>query len=48
VRFVADGPNAAEGTTLLTVFMVEKVGAATRLPWRLGEDHDRFVPTEQG
>ena len=48
MRFVADGPNPAEGTRLLTVFMVEKPGAATTLPWRVGEDHDRFVRTEQG
>lgn len=48
MRFVADGPNAAEGTTLLTVFMVEKPGAATTLPWRVGEDHDRFVRTAHG
>jgi len=41
MRFVADGPNAAEGTTLLTVFhgreagnMVEKPGMETTLPWR--------------
>ena len=34
MRFVADGPNAAEGTTLLMVFMVEKPGIETTLPWR--------------
>jgi SnoaL-like domain len=28
------GPNAAEGTTLLTVFQVEKPGIATTLPRR--------------
>ena len=48
MRFVADGANAAEGTTLLTVFMVAGPGAATTLPFSVGEDHDRFVRTEQG
>jgi len=48
MRFVADGANAAEGTTLLTVFMVAGPGAATTVPFSVGEDHDRFVRTEQG
>jgi hypothetical protein len=33
MRFVADGANAAEGTTLLTVFMVAGPGPATTLPF---------------
>ena len=48
MRFMADGPNASEGTTLLTVYMVAGVGHAGTLPWSVGEDHDRFVRTEQG
>jgi hypothetical protein len=32
----------------LTVFMVEKPEAGATLPWRIGEDHDRFVLTEHG
>jgi len=48
MRFVYDGPNAAKGTTMLTVFMVAGEGPATTLPWSVGEDHDRFVRTAQG
>jgi hypothetical protein len=48
MRFVADGANAAAGTTVLTVFMVAGSGPATTLPWMVGEDHDRFVRTEHG
>jgi hypothetical protein len=48
MRFVARGANEAEGTTVLTVFMVAGSGAATTLPWMVGEDHDRFVRTEHG
>jgi len=48
MRFVYDGPNAAKGTTMLTVFMVAGDGPATTLPWSVGEDHDRFVRTEKG
>lgn len=43
MRFVYEGPDAALGKTILTVFQ----GAKT-LPWNVGEDHDRFVRTEQG
>jgi len=48
MRFVADGPNAAEGTTLLTVFMVTGTEAMKTVPWSVGEDHDRFLRTEHG
>jgi len=48
MRFVADGVGAAEGTTILTVFMVAGPGPATTLPFSVGEDHDRFVRTEHG
>jgi SnoaL-like protein len=48
MRFVTDGADTAEGTTLLTVFMVAGPGAGTTLPWSVGEDHDRFVRTEVG
>ena len=41
VRFIADGANAAERTTTLTVFMVAGRGPATTLPFSVGEDHDR-------
>ncbi len=46
MRCVADGANAAEGTTVLTVLMVAGSGAATTLPGMVGEDHDRCVRTE--
>jgi hypothetical protein len=48
MRVVADGANAAEGTTVLTVFMAAGNEAATTVPWSAGEDHDRFVRTEHG
>jgi SnoaL-like domain len=48
MRFVATGANSAEGTTILTVFMVAGPGPATTLPFSVGEDHDRFVRTAQG
>jgi hypothetical protein len=48
MRFVMDGPNAAIGTTVLTVFMFAGQGQATTLPWSVGEDHDRYVRTENG
>jgi hypothetical protein len=47
MRFVADGPDAAEGVTLLTVFM-DADGTQSSVPWNIGEDHDRFVRTEEG
>jgi len=48
VRFVADGADAAHGTTVLTVFMVAGTGSAASVPWMVGENHDRFVRTEHG
>jgi hypothetical protein len=48
MRFVAGGANAAEGTTVLTVFMAAGNEAATTVPFSVGEDHDRFVRTERG
>jgi hypothetical protein len=48
MRFVSDGPDAAEGTTILTVFMVAGSGTTTTQPFSVGEDHDRFVRTEEG
>ena len=48
MRFVSDGPDAAEGTTILTVFMVAGSEAASTQPFSVGEDHDRFVRTEDG
>jgi len=50
MRFVYDGDdnNAAIGTTILTVFMVADEQAATTVPYNVGEDHDRFLRTEQG
>ena len=48
MRFVYDGDDAAIGTTVLTVFMAAGGQPATTLPFDVGEDHDRFVRTEQG
>jgi hypothetical protein len=48
MRFVTDGPDKAEGTTVLTVFMVAGSEVAKTQPFSVGEDHDRFVRTEEG
>ena len=48
MRFVATGPDSAEGTTMLTVFMDHDGDWATSVPWVVGEDHDRFVRTDEG
>jgi hypothetical protein len=48
MRFTADGPDNAEGTSLLMVYMVAGAGPATTTPWKVGEDHDRFVRTAGG
>ena len=48
MRFVADGPNDAHGTTVLTVFMVAGPAAPTTVAFDVGEDHDRFVRTDDG
>ena len=48
MRFVADGPDAAEGKTILTVYVAAGSAPATTLPFQVGEDHDRFVRTERG
>jgi len=48
MRFIADGPDAAVGRTVLTVYQGTGPGSPTTLPWSVGEDHDRFVRTEQG
>ncbi len=46
MRFTVVGDNEAEGVTILTVFMDDDTHSST--PWVVGEDHDRFVRTEQG
>ena len=48
MRFVADGPDAANGTTILTVFMLAGSGTASSVPFNVGEDHDRFARTPDG
>jgi len=48
MRFVAVGPNAAEGSTVLMIFMVAGQGPATTVPWMVGGDHDGFVRTKHG
>jgi hypothetical protein len=47
MRFVMDGADAAVGSTILTVFM-DANGTKSSVPFNVGEDHDRFVRTEQG
>lgn len=48
MRFVADGPNAAHGITIPTVYMAAGTEAATTVPFNVGEDHDRFIRTDGG
>jgi SnoaL-like domain len=47
MRFVMDGADAAVGSTILIVFMAAN-GTKSSVPINVGEDHDRFVRTEQG
>jgi hypothetical protein len=47
MHFVSDGDDAAFGTTVLTVFM-DPDGSKPSEPFSIGEDHDRFVRTENG
>jgi SnoaL-like domain len=47
MRFVAAGPDAAEGITALVVFM-DADGTQSSVPWNIGEDHDTFVRTKEG
>jgi hypothetical protein len=46
MRFVAVDDNTAEGVTVLTVFMDDETGSS--VPWVVGEDHDRFIRTNDG
>jgi hypothetical protein len=49
MRFLATGDQTAEGVTVLTVFFDNQpTTPGTSVPWTVGEDHDRFVRTEQG
>ena len=48
MRFLSDGPDAATGTSLLTVYVAEDDKIGSSLPGNIGEDHDRFVRTEHG
>jgi hypothetical protein len=48
MRFVSTGPDTAEGVVVLTVFMVAGQDTATTLPLTVGEDHDRYIRTEEG
>jgi len=47
MRFVAEGPDAAAGSTILMVFM-DADGTRSTVPFSVGEDRDRFVRTESG
>jgi hypothetical protein len=49
MRFLVTGDQTAEGVTVLTVFFDNlRTTPGTSVPWTVGEDHDRFVRTEQG
>jgi hypothetical protein len=47
MRFFATGDDTAEGITVLTVDTDHKA-PGTSVPWTVGEDHDKFVRTEDG
>ena len=48
MRFVASGPDAAEGVVINTVFLDPKESPGTTLPFVVGEDYDHFVRTDSG
>jgi hypothetical protein len=48
MRFIADGDDRAEGTTVITQYIDQGAGPGTTVPGAVGEDHDRFVRTDQG
>jgi hypothetical protein len=48
MRFVADGPDAAHGITVLTVFMGAEPDSSSTVPFSVGEDYDKFVRTKEG
>jgi hypothetical protein len=49
MRFLVTGDQTAEGVTVLTVFFDNlRTTPGSSVPWTVGEDHDRFVRTEQG
>jgi SnoaL-like domain len=49
MRFFATGDDIAEGITVLTVYFdTEHEAPGTSVPWTVGEDHDKFVRTEDG
>lgn len=47
MHFVSDGPDAARGTHVVIAFM-DADGTRSSVPWNVGEDHDRFVRTDEG
>ncbi|WP_410645945.1 nuclear transport factor 2 family protein, partial [Amycolatopsis sp. lyj-346] len=47
-RFVADGPDRARGTSLLTAYLVQQKGSDETVPFVVGEDHDTVVRTPEG
>ena len=48
MRFVRDGSDAAEGTSVLTLFMAGGDGPGSSVPFSVGEDRDQFVRTNEG
>ena len=47
MRFLTDGEARAVGSTMLIVFM-DVDEAQSSVPFSVGEDHDRFIRTEEG
>ncbi|WP_431037898.1 nuclear transport factor 2 family protein [Streptomyces sp. P6-2-1] len=50
-RFLADGPDRASGTVMVTAYYVPAEGAGdivATTPFAVGEDHDTYVRTREG
>jgi hypothetical protein len=47
-HFVADGPDKAIGSTVLTVYLDDGESSSPTTPHTVGEYHDRFVRTDRG
>ena len=48
MRFLSLGQNSAEGFTLVMAYMRDRDGSRATLPFAVGEDHDRYLRTDQG
>lgn len=47
-RFSGDGPDRAQGTSMLTAYWTAPGEDAVTTPFAVGEDHDTFIRTPDG